>query len=210
MNLTVYNNQVVIIQWLHDALNQFEHFRFLAKAVLPESEINVLRQGFILLMTAFDAAIFDLLRVALAEDFFSLIPRLAKDGSVKLKDMSKFKDFSEFSSSVIETQLKARYVKDLLLFLSASGVQLFDQESDNLATLLELVQRRNVHVHNRGYVDERYLERDENDKPKWNLDNLSLGQVAVIDHAYWERTSMMTTTCVNAVASWIDAGAPAK
>lgn len=193
---------------LEHALWLFDELRLIARMTLPSAEINFLRQGFILLMTAFDAAIFDLLRSALNRNFFGLIPKFAKEGTFKWKDMAKLNNFSEFTDHVIETQLKSRYIKDLLIFLSSIGVELFDKSTgDNFAMLFELVLRRNVHVHNRGYVDERYLERDENDKHRWNIDGLNLGDIAAINNKYWERTIRLTTFCVNSVAEWDHRGA---
>jgi hypothetical protein len=208
--IVIRNKNIENLQRLEHTLWQFDQIRFAARVSLPDADLNILRQAFILLMTAFDAAIFDLLRVALTGHFFELIPKIAKDGSFKLKDMARFHNFDEFSNNVIETQLKARYVKDLLGFLSEIGVQLYDETTDKHVMLMELVQRRNVHIHNRGYVDERYLERNEDGKPKWNLDNLSLGDMAVIDHDYWEGALRLATNCVNAVATWVNSGAPAK
>jgi hypothetical protein len=60
----------------------------LAKASRPESEINVPRQGFILLRTAFDAAVFDLARLALRRKFFALVGTLGKQEKVSLSDLT--------------------------------------------------------------------------------------------------------------------------
>ena len=46
--------------------------------------VGSLRQGFILLMTAFDAALFDLVRTKLQKDFFRLIPSLGKNEKVSV------------------------------------------------------------------------------------------------------------------------------
>ena len=83
-------------------------------------------------MTAFDAAIFDLVREALRANFFGLIPvfgKDAKESKINLKDMGQFNDFGEFADSIIEIQLKTRYIKDLLHILKLNEVPLFDQRS---------------------------------------------------------------------------------
>jgi hypothetical protein len=68
--------------------------------------------------------------------------------------------------------------------------------------LIEMALRGNVHVHNRGVVDERYLERDQNGRPKYNLCNLSLGDVARIDKSSWEMANRQSASCVKRVADW--------
>ena len=69
--------------------------------------------------------------------------------------------------------------------------------------LIELVLRRNVHVHNRGVVDERYLERDQQTgKARFNLYNWNLGQAAIIDELYWESANRLCKGCVERVADW--------
>lgn len=182
---------------------EFEAIRFQSKAVMPDSQINLLRQGFILLMTAFDAAIFDLMRDALDRNFFELIPLMGKAAKFELKEFNHFADFGEFSSHIVEQQLKDRYIKDLLRFL----VEIVDKQGGyHFAQLMELVQRRNVHVHNRGFVDSKYLEL-ENGKPKWNIEGFKPGEVAAISDDYWQRANALCSFCVNAVAEWVGLGA---
>jgi hypothetical protein len=61
--------------------------------------------------------------------------------------------------------------------------------------VIELVLRRNLHVHNRGIVDSRYVG-------EMNLDKLKLGEVAVIDEAYWNMASNLCRTYIDRVAAW--------
>lgn len=112
--------------------------------------------------------------------------------------------FDAFRDRVIEDQLKKRYVKDLLALLHAQGVSLVDTAAGvKLVSVLELVLRRNVHVHNRGIVDARYLEADPaTGTPKYNLFNLKPGAVAVIDAAYFQSAIRLCTDCVRGVATW--------
>jgi hypothetical protein len=191
---------------LQNILDQFEELRLIARVATPDAEISVLRQGFILLMTAFDAAIFDLMRVKLRKDFFSLIGVFGKQEKVSLQEISDAGNFEVFRDGIIEKQLKQRYVKDLLFILEALPVKCTDEvASDRFLQLIELVLRRNVHVHNRGVVDERYLERDQNGRPKYNLYNLHLGEVAPIDEPYWEMANRLCSGCVSRVTDWVGA-----
>ena len=77
------------------------------------------------------------------------------------------------------------------------------ENGDHQVQLIELVMRRNVHVHNRGKVDERYLETDpESKKPKYNLYKFKLGDVACIDAAYLEMANRCCANCVDRLADW--------
>ena len=138
---------------LQNILDHFEELRLIARVSTPLAEINVLRQGFILLMTAFDAAVFDLVRIALRDRFFSLIGLFGRQEKVSLERLGSFANFEAFRDQIIEEQLKTRYLKDLLFLLNGLGVPCVDETAgDRFADLVELVLRRNVHVHNRGFV----------------------------------------------------------
>ena len=64
--------------------------------------------------------------------------------------------------------------------------------------------RRNIHVHNRGIVDGKYLEKNESGKPRYNVYGLSEGTVAHIDSAYWERANRLSINCVSLIADWVN------
>lgn len=105
---------------------------------------------------------------------------------------------------MIEEQLKKRYVKDVLGLLQSLSVQCVDDTAgDRPVQLVELVLRRNVHVHNRGVVDERYLEPDPMTlKPKYNLYNLKLGDSAIIDDGYFQTAIRLCNNCVERLVKW--------
>jgi hypothetical protein len=185
---------------LKSVKGKLAEFQLRAKVTEPDSQINVLRQGFILLMTAFDAAIFDLVRFALQKKFFSLVVSFGKQESIKYQDLAQAGGFDALRDQIIELQLKKRYVKDLLYMLANEWkVEFVDKSSGaKFERIIEFVLRRNLHVHNRGIVDERYLDQ------KTNLDNLKLGENAVIDAPYWELSKQLLNHCVERVAIWAD------
>src|SRR5205807_150117 len=124
----------------------------------------------ILLMTAFDAGVFDLVRIAFRDRFFAMVKVFGNQDKFSLKELGGYSSFEAFRDHVVEAQLKARYLKDLLFTLKELGVRCEDTGGHDLTVrLVELVLRRNVHLHNRGVVDERYLERDQRGKPKYNV-----------------------------------------
>lgn len=170
----------------------------------PGAEINFLRQGFVLLMTAFDAAVFDLTRIGFRRKFFELVGVFGQQDRVTLEEIGEAGSFEAFRDQVIEEQLKKRYVKDLLGLLQTIGVELVDENrGDRPVQLVELVLRRNLHVHSRGVVDPRYLEADrKTGKPKYNLFDLKAGQPAVIDDAYFQTALRLCGNCVERMVRW--------
>jgi hypothetical protein len=123
---------------------------------------------------------------------------------VSLETIGEAGSFDAFREQVIEEQLKKRYVKDLLCLLNGFGAPCIDEAAgERFVQLIELVLRRNVHVHNRGVVDDRYLEKDGG-APKYNPYGLKVGDVARIDEAYWETAARLLSGCVRRLAVWAD------
>jgi hypothetical protein len=188
------------------AREQFEEIELLARVARPDAEINPLRQGFLLLATAFDAAVFDLMRLGFKKKFFQLVGIFGGNDKWSMKEMAEAGSFGAIRERIIEEQLKKRYVKDLISILAELGVKYLDVKvGDKHADLIEMIQRRNIHVHNRGVVDERYLEIDANTgKAKFNTYNLKLGDVACIDLSYMEKGYRLCDKCVFGLAQWVE------
>jgi len=193
------------VEDLEVALRKCGQVELAAKLLAPASNLSVLRQAFILLVTAFDAAVFDLARHALQRDFFGLIAVFAGKDKV---DIGQFSSFEALRDSVTETQLRQRYLRDILFLLHRLDPSVLGVQGDEFAKLIEMVQRRNVHVHNRGIVDHRYLDADGRGVPRYNVFKLSLGSVAAITPEYWESVNALCETCVRSLIVW--ASNPAK
>ena len=195
---TEVRNRLTSLKYLS---GKFEELKLWARVASPNAEVNILRQGFILLMTAFDAAIFDLVRRALRNKFFSLAGAFGKQEKISLQEIAEHGSFQALQEEIIEEQLKKRYVKDLLYLLCNEWkVECVDKlAGDKFERLIEFVLRRNVQVHNRGIVDDRYLDENK------NLDGLKVGDTAVIDDGYWRLANQLTTKCVEKVAAWAEA-----
>lgn len=101
------------------------------KASTPGSTTHIHRQGFILLMTAFDATMFDLTRIAIQQNFFHFARHLGKDEQNKEKktlvDMADAGSFDKLRNDIVEEQLKRRYLKDIISLLDKAGVRLADE-----------------------------------------------------------------------------------
>lgn len=190
---------------LQEALGAINEVEIALRMSDPDAEINTLRQSFILLMTIFDATMFDITRVALKTKFFTLIGTFAKQERIPLDTLSKFVSFEELRDNTIEDQLRSKYLKEILFILNDLRVTCVDETSEyRFIHLIEMVLRRNVHIHNRGRVDEKYLERDNKGKPRYNIYNLLPGAVAHIDMPYWELANRLCRDCVILIAKWAD------
>lgn len=183
------------INALYDLQDRFSEIEFVAKTTKPGASTSAFRQGFITLMALFDAAVFDLVRLALRNRFFELGRALSKD-KFQIQEIVDQGSFDAFRDEIINTQLKKHYLKGLLGLLCDSWkVKCVDPGcNDKHERLIEMVNRRNVHIHNRGVVDEDYL--------KMNLDSLKIGDSALIDEAYWKKSKELTSYCVKQIASW--------
>lgn len=174
----------------------------------PEQHSNVFRQSFILLMTHFDATVFDLMRLALTTNFFALAPKLGRSDKLAFAKLEGHTNFDSFRNAIIDDLLKSRYLKELLFELQGLGVIVPDDDhGGGFPRLLEITQRRNIHLHNRGLVDSRYLETGKEGKPRWNLDNLELGAKALIDERYLAMATNLCGTYVGLLANWVEDGA---
>ena len=197
-------NETLLLQELWGDVNSL---RWAAVSHHPEQYSNVFRQTFILLMTHFDATVFDLVRLALTTNFFALAPRFGGSEKLAFAKLEGHTNFDSFRDAIIDDLLKSRYLKELLFELRGLGVIVPDDDRDGgFPRLLEITQRRNIHLHNRGVVDSRYLEAGKDGKPRWNLDNLELGAKALIDERYLAKVSNLCGTYVGLLANWVENG----
>lgn len=173
------------------------------RIIRKDATVNVFRQGFILLMTIFDATIFDLMRLALRRDFFALIGIIAKQDRLSFDRFAGHSSFSTFRDEIIEEKLKSKYLKDILAIINNKGIPL-EAPPYTYGHVVELVLRRNVHVHNRGFVDERYLERNDKGEIVFNFEHLTVGDFADIDKSYWEKAKTICRNCVRKTCDWVD------
>lgn len=192
-----------ILASLQAVAEKFDALRFMARMQHPLAEINLLRQGFILLITAFDAAVFDIAQIALRSDFFRLLAIIGKSEKLALKQLERYKSFDELRDSLIDEHLKKYYLKDLLTRLRELGAPCNTTGDErHFAEIIEIILRRNVHIHNRGIVDERFLDTNGDGNHKFNIHDLKIGDTAVIGPAYLARAKELCTDCVCALSRW--------
>lgn len=180
---------------LTDILKFIGKFDLLEKINDSENILNVYRQGFILLISGFDATVFDMIKVLLDNKFFEYIGKFSKkEDIIRFQDIGKYENFEKLKDVVIGNSLKGKYIKELLEILKSLGVSYIN---DNYPQLIECMNRRNIHLHNQGIVDEKYLE-------KGNLFNFNEFQIASIDKLYFHEIFMLCLSTINSIFEWIN------
>jgi hypothetical protein len=189
---------------LHDVRERFDEIKVIAETGKPGASMGTYRQGFIAMMAAFDAAIFDLVAMAARRRFHELAAGLGKLEATK-KELAESGDTNEVREGIIEERLKHARVSELLCRLHRQwSVKCVGSGSDGeFAQLNEIVERRNLQLHKRGVVDARYLKIDpKTNKPKVNVYGLKLGDVASVDEQYWSLAKELCSDCVREVTIW--------
>ena len=144
----------------------------------------------------------DLVRVALRRQFFVLVARFGTKEKVPLDTFKNYQSFEQMRDSLIEDQLHSRYLKDLILFLDREGVtQLPPDKDERLVAVVEVILRRNVHVHNGGRIDRTYLDKAD---ASFNPFGFTLGDYAPIDDPYWQAANAISARWVNKIGTWVD------
>ena len=164
--------------------NELSEYLTLFNVMYYKSPLNIYRQSFILLMTAFDAAIFDITEIVLNNHFFEFCnanENLLKD-SYKLKEIARFGSFENFKADIISKILKDNYASGLLKMLHIYNPDYFidDNGVEYYNSICEIIARRNLHIHKRGIVDEEYFIQAQG-----NEYNFAIGDIAYIRSEYY-------------------------
>jgi len=137
--------------------------------------LNVNRQSFILLMSSFDATIFDMTKKLLEERFYQYIAEFCQpDYKLRMKDFENFTSGQDMIDSVVDECLKQQYLKDL--FKIYKKLEVFDDKV-LFKNLMEITNRRNVHLHKSGICDEQYVT-------SYNLFSKNKGEYLEISENY--------------------------
>lgn len=160
------------------------------KLIDTKNKINIYRQAFNQLVFLFDSTVFDIIKNKFNENFFAWINYFNKDESIKLKDIGSNEDYNNFKLMIIEKLLKKCYLRDLIEILHREYKNIFYiGKVDTYIDFIEMINRRNCHIHNNGIVDNSYLGIDRNNtQPRYNKYNFQLGEYIEIDKKYFEKS----------------------
>lgn len=141
---------------------------------------NIYRQSFISIFSIFDAYVFDHLK----KYFVSYIDKLenffAGSESEKLKltfeKAITFIDMDALKNNYVELKFDGKYIKQILIQLKNNYPQVLN--GIEYKNIMEMVNRRNIHIHNQRIVDVRYIEN-------YNIFGLDTGDYAQISKQYF-------------------------
>lgn len=158
------------------------------------NQINLYKQNFIQIMAYFDSCIFDLVRFSMEERFFEWLAYF-DNVNIKTHDIAACNTYESFKENQIETSLKKCYVKDLLSILHSKFAGIFSVNGNDVYPVLrEMINRRNVHIHHNGIVDQMYLG-------EFNIHNASQGDYLEITKRYFDDSISITTQIVAAITA---------
>lgn len=149
---------------------------------------NIYRQAFVNMFSIFDAYVFDYLKTY----FFNHIDKLEPFfGGEKLKisfaEVFDNSTIDEAKEDFIRRKFDGKYIKHLLKALHSSNISVFD--GIEYSKIMEMVNRRNIHIHNKGIVDERYVE-------EFNIHGFDVGEYAAITKQYFESATIILSTLI--------------
>ena len=140
---------------------------------------NIYRQSFVNIFSIFDAYVFDNLKEYFYEhpEHLDIFLDIKNNDRIKasIDDVVLFSSIEELKRDLIQKQFNGRYISELIRKLHKFKPSVF--ENIDYSVLLEMIERRNIHLHNKGYVDEKYCD-------SVNLYSLKIGEYAYIDSKY--------------------------
>lgn len=149
------------------------------KLVDNSSSANIFRQSFINIFSVFDAYVFEYLK-----KFFYVRPdELGEFFDVKnnekikvtLDEISHFDNIEKLKMNMVNRQFDGKYLKDLITKLYKYKRAIFNDIK--YIELMEMIERRNIHLHNKGFVDNKYFD-------SFNIYKFDIGDYAYIDNEY--------------------------
>ena len=141
---------------------------------------NIYRQGFISIFSIFDAYVFDCLKKYFVlhadelENFFNG----SENEKIKLtyEKAITFADMDALKSDYVEQKFDGKYIKQILVQIKNKYPNVL--EGIEYKNIMEMVNRRNIHIHNQGVADARYVEN-------FNIFGLEINDYAQISKQYF-------------------------
>ena len=164
---------------IEENINYLESFRSCLRIFDILEASNIYRQSFINVVSIFDALIFDILKnyfmknIKLLENFFNSSVNKLK---IDFQDIIKFNNFQELKAFLVNLKFEQVYLSKIIKYLNNFDNAFF--EDNEFEQLLEIINIRNIHIHNKGVIDKKFLDEG------YNLKKFKLGQTAVIDKSF--------------------------
>jgi len=154
---------------------------------------NIYRQSFISLFSIFDAYVFDCLKKYFAVHTNELENFFAGSENEKIKltyeKAIAFTDMDALKNDYVEQKFDGKYIKQILVQIKHKYPQVLD--GIEYKNIMEMVNRRNIHIHNQGVADARYIEN-------YNIFGLEINDYAQISKQYFlDAVAMLKTIIQN-------------
>lgn len=160
-------------------INYLDKFRSVIRLLDVKQASNIYRQSFINIVSIFDALVFDKLKkyfihnIDKLNEFFRLSVNKSK---IEIQDIIRFKSIDELNLYLVNLKFEQIYLSKIFQLLKNYDDTFF--ENNEFEQLQEIINIRNIHIHNKGIVDSKFLEE------RYNLRKFNLGVTAIIDKSY--------------------------
>ena len=125
-------------------------------------------------------------------DIYDLAEKIKYEKKYTIKDIVNYNSFNDFMENTVDEMVAGKYAADLLEILYNYNDSLFHIDGNNIfPSVLEMVQRRNLHIHKSGIVDEKYFTKGNGGSL-----GLSNGDYAIIDKIYYVQASKNLTQLI--------------
>lgn len=149
------------------------------KLVDNSSSSNIFRQSFINIFSIFDAYVFEYLQ----QFFYAKPDELEKFLDIKnnekvkmtLDEMLCFDSIEDLRITMVQKQFAGKCLSELINKLNKYKPNIFSDVEYPM--LMEMIERRNIHLHNKGFADNKYCG-------SFNQYKLNVGDYAYIDSEY--------------------------
>ena len=149
------------------------------KLVDNSSSSNIFRQSFINIFSVFDAYVFEHLKQFFyanstqLENFFDI--KNNEKVKITLDEIVCFDSIEDLKIDMVQKQFSKRYLSELISKLKRYKPNIFNNV--DYPMLMEMIERRNIHLHNKGFADNKYCN-------SFNIYKLSVDDYAYIDSDY--------------------------
>jgi hypothetical protein len=130
-------------------------------------------------MTAFDAYIKEYGKEVFLNNFDKFIKEINKEEQkIKYSEIIKYNTIEDFKRAKVE-----EHIEDIALtkmVKSIDNINSFIVSINSYNGLLEMISRRNIHIHRGGICDKKYFETAEG-----NIYNIGLNEYISIDKNYY-------------------------
>lgn len=164
---------------LHEQEASIEALKTSINLVDNKSSSNIFRQSFINIFSIFDAYIFESLKLYFCkkpqelENFLEI--KNNDKVKVNIEDVLLFENIDELKESMIHKQFDGKYLSEIIRKLKKFNSALFSEI--DYPALMEMIERRNIHLHNKGFADSKYCT-------SFNIYKFNIGDYVYIDSEY--------------------------